>query len=113
MTTHTKQILYYLLLSGLLWRVAPSVQAREHEGLFELRTVKETDGLVTAEPRISQQELNKALIEYEKLIHLRSDQLQAFMQENRITAQTSIVAAIMPGGLIYLAVRQSRLNNAS
>ena len=113
MTTHTKHILFYLLLSGLLWGVGASVQAGEHEGLFELRTVKETDGLVTAEPRISQQELNKALIESEKLIHLRSDQLQAFMQENRITAQTSIVAAIMPGGLIYLAVRQSRLNNAS
>ena|GEM_PF-5081689 len=98
---------------SFLWAIGTFTQAAEYKGLFGLHTVKNTDGLFTAEPRISQQELNNALVESKQLISVRSHNIEEFMEENRITTQTGVVAAVMPGGLIYLAVRQARLSAAN
>lgn len=98
---------------SFLWAIGTFTQAAEHKGLFELHTVENADGLFTAEPRISQQELNNALVENKQLISIRSHNIEEFIEENGITAQTGVVAAIMPGGLIYLAVRQARLSAAN
>jgi hypothetical protein len=113
MKTHKTHALFHIFLLGLLWSASMSVTAAEREGLFELRTVKNHDGLVTAEPSISQQELNKALAESRHLISVRSHKLEEYIEENRITAKTGIVAAVMPGGLIYLALRKAQLSNAN
>lgn len=109
MTTHKTYALFHILLPGLLWSVGSIAAAQP----FELHTVKKCDGLVTAEPRISQQALNDALSEGRQLIRLRSHKLEEYIEENRITAKTSVMAAVMPGGLIYLAVRKARLSDAS
>ncbi|WP_126453148.1 hypothetical protein [Sulfuriflexus mobilis] len=93
--------------------MATATAAAEREGLFELHMVRMADGLVTAEPKLSQQELDDALAECRHLIHARSHRLEDYIEENRITAKTGIVAAVMPGGLIYLAVRKSQLNDAN
>lgn len=113
MRTHKTHALFYLFLLGLLWAVGITAPAAERQDLFELRTVREHDGLVTAEPRISQQELNNALAESRYLLNVRSHKLEEFIEENRITAKTGVVAAVMPGGLIYLAVRKARLSEAN
>lgn len=111
-------MLFRILLLGLLWSVGLTAPAAERQGvseprLFELHTVKEHDGLVTAEPRISQLELNNALAEGKHLLSVRSHKLEEFIEENRITAKTGVVAAVMPGGLIYLAVRKAKLSEAN
>ena len=113
MKTQKTHALFHILLLGLLWSVGTTVNAADQEGLFELRLMKTSDGLVTAEPRISQQELNDALIENQHLIKVRSQKLEEYIEENKITAKTGVVAAIMPGGLIYLAVRQAQLSSAN
>jgi hypothetical protein len=113
MRTHKIHALFHILLLSFLWAIGTFTQAAEHEGLYNLHTVKNADGLVTVEPRISQQELNNALIESKQLISTRRHNLESFIAENRITAQTGAIAAVMPGGLIYLAVRQARLSSAN
>jgi hypothetical protein len=113
MRTHNTHTLFHLLVLGLLWSVGITTLAAEQQVLFELRTVKAHDGLVTAEPRISQQELNNALAESRHLLSVRRHKLEAFIEANRITARTGVVAAVMPGGLVYLAVRKARLSNAN
>ena len=93
--------------------MSTNASAAEHESLFELHNVEMYDGLVTAEPKISQQALNNALAETRYMIGIRSQRLEAFIDDNRITANTGIMAAIMPGGLIYLALRKANLHEAN
>lgn len=113
MRTHKTHALFHIFLLGLLSTMSTAVPAAERDGLFELYTVKNHDGLVTAEPRISQQELNDVLVENKYLINVRRHKLEVFIEENRITANTGIMAAIMPGGLIYLALRKANLHEAN
>lgn len=113
MKTQKTYALFHILLLGLLWAAGPTTAAAEREGLFDLQMVETHDGLITAEPSISQQALNNALTECKYLISVRSQKLEEYIEENRITAKTGVVAAIMPGGLIYLAVRKAGLIEAS
>ena len=113
MKTHNTHALFHILLLSLLWAVGTTANAADQEGLFDLRLMKMSDGLVTAEPSISQQELNNALTDCKHLINVRSQKLEEYIEENRITAKTGVVAAIMPGGLVYLALRKASLNEAS
>lgn len=113
MKTRKTHALFHILLPGLLWTIGMTANAADQEGLFELRLMKTNDGLVTAEPRISQQALNNALAESQHLISVRSQKLEEYIEENRITAKTGVMAAIMPGGLVYLAIRKANLNNAT
>lgn len=78
-----------------------------------LQSVKSSDGLITHEPRISQTDLNDALIENKYLLNVQTNELKKFIAKNDISAQTNIMAAIMPGGLIYLAWKKTQLSNAS
>lgn len=113
MRTHKTYALCHILLLGLMWAVGITALAAEPERLFELRMVNSPDGLVTAEPGISQQALNKALAESEHLINTRSHKLEVFIEENRITAKTGVMAVVMPGGLVYLAWRKTQLLSAN
>lgn len=105
--------LFHILLLGLLCTTGISVTAAERGDLFKLDMVENSDGLVINEPRISQQELNDALIENKYLVNVRSNKLIEFIEENRITAKTGVMAAVMPGGLIYLAWRKTQLSEAN
>ena len=78
-----------------------------------MQKVKNCDDLIVMEPRISQQQLNDALIENKYLVNVRSNKLKEFIEENRITAKTGVLAAVMPGGLVYLAWRKTQLNEAN
>lgn len=113
MRTYKTHALLHILLLTLLWSIGITAPAAERKNLFELHTVTKHDGLMTAEPSISQQELNNVLAESKHLLSLRSHKLEEFIEENRITANTGIMAAVMPGGLIYLAVRKAKLNEAN
>jgi len=113
MTTQKTYALFHILRLGLLWAIGTTANAANQESLFDLHLVKMSDGLVTAEPRISQQELNNALTDCKHLISMRSQKLEEYIEENRITAKTGVIAAIMPGGLIYLAVRKASLSDAN
>jgi hypothetical protein len=118
MRTHKTHAPFHILLLGLLWTIGITASAADRQGtleprLFELHTVKEHDGLVTAEPRISQKELNHVLAESKHLLSVRSHKLEEYIEENRITGKTGVMAAVMPGGLIYLAVRKARLSEAN
>lgn len=112
MKTQKTHALFQLFLLSLLWAASTELVAAGRGGLLELHMVQRPDGLMTAEPRISQHELNKALVENHHLVKVRSQKLEDYIEENKITAKTGVVAAIMPGGLIYLAVRKARLSEA-
>lgn len=113
MKTQKTHALFHILLLSLLWSVATNTAAAGREDLLDRHMIKHHDGLVTAELRISQQELNNALTDCKHLISVRSQKLEEYIKENRITAKTGVIATIMPGGLIYLAVRKASLNDAS
>lgn len=113
MKTQKSHALFHIFLLGLLCAVSTELVAAEGERLFGLHMMQRPDGLITAEPRISQHELNKALVENHHLVSVRSQKLENYIEENKITANTGVVAVIMPGGLIYLALRKARLNDAN
>ena len=87
--------------------------AAEDDNSLELQWIKSSDGFVTNEPRISQAELNDALIENKYLLNVQTNELSIFIAENDISTQTNIMAAIMPGGLIYLAWKRTQLSHAN
>lgn len=113
MKTQKTHALFHILLLSLLWCVATDAAAAGREDQLDRHMIKHHDGLVTAELRISQQELNNALVESQHLISVRRQKLEEYIEENKITAKTGVVAAIMPGGLIYLALRNAQLSSAN
>lgn len=113
MKTQKSHALFHILSLSLLWAVSTELVAAGREGPFDLQMVQRPDGLMTAEPRISRHDLNQALVENHHLVNVRSQKLEDYIEENKITARTGVLAAIMPGGLIYLAVRKSQLSSAN
>ena len=113
MKTQKTHALFHILLLSLLCTIAGTATASERADIFELHMSVGSDGLVTNEPQISQQQLNDALIENKYLINVRSNKLKEFIEENQITTKTGIIAAVMPGGLIYLALRKAGLSDAN
>jgi len=70
-----------------------------------------SDGLAIQQPSISQTEILNTLTQAHRLLTAQGQKAKTVVTEHD-TGNNIVVAAIMPGGLIYLAYQQNKLKNA-
>jgi len=85
--------------------------AEEVKHVFKTQINIGSDGLAIQQPTISQTEILKTLTQAHHLLSQKGLDAEKIITENNASANIAI-AAIMPGGLIYLAYKQSKLSGA-
>ncbi len=111
--TQTKrtQRLSILLIGFLSLFTAVQASAEEGQHVFNTQVHIGSDGLAIQQPTITQTEILKTLSQAHHLLTKKIDNAQKVISENN-TGKNMAVAAIMPGGLIYLAYKQSKVSSA-
>lgn len=92
--------------------VAPVANAADQPPLYELQMVMAADGLTIGMPVISHKQLNLALTDARGLLSAQADALALYIEDNRPSGNGTLMAIIIPGGLLYLAYRQGLVVNA-
>ena len=101
-----------ILLVGLVSLFSTfQANADERKLVFNTQIHIGSDGLAIQQPMISQTEILKTLTQAHQLLTKQGDDAQKIISENN-SGTNMAVAAIMPGGLIYLAYKQSKLSGA-
>jgi len=70
-----------------------------------------SDGLAIQQPVISQTEILNTLTQAHRLLSEKGQAAKTVVEEHD-AGKNMVVAAIMPGGLLYLAYQQSKVNTA-
>ena len=109
MMTHSKSGIFTLLLLALLY--TPIASANE-QPLYELEMVTADDGITVGLPVIDRQQLNQALADARVLLTAENHRLEQYIEDNRPSTNGTVIALIMPGGLMYLAYRQGIVASA-
>jgi len=85
--------------------------AAEQSNIYTTQIHIDSDGLAVQQPTISQTEILNTLTQAHRLLTAQGQEAELVVKENNLGGNM-VVAAIMPGGLIYLAYQQSKLTNA-
>lgn len=101
-------VLFIGLFSSLL---TSQINAADEQQIFNTQIYLGSDGLGIQQPSISQTEILKTLSQAHLLLTQQGDDAQKTITENSVTGNIAM-AAIIPGGLIYLAYKQSKISNA-
>jgi len=110
---HTKPSrLFLVLMIGLLGLLTNSqASAEEATQVFNTQTHISSDGLAIQQPMISQPDILKTLTQAHKLLSQQGQQAQKIINEND-SGKNIVIAAIMPGGLLYLAYQKNKVASA-
>jgi Tfp pilus assembly PilM family ATPase len=63
-------------------------------------------------PAVSSHELSRRIRAHRAALKQREQQLTRYLVENRLDAKDTLITIIMPGGLLYAAVRKGNLEQA-
>ena len=96
-----------LALALLVCSYAGGAFASE-DGMYSLETVKACDGFTTRQPTISDYELREAVTESQRYLSKEEDALKADLNKHREAGNNIVLAAIMPGGMLYLAYHKGQ-----
>ena len=99
----------FIGLLGLL--MSTHVIAEQSDNIYSTQIHIGSDGLAILQPSISQTEILDTLIQAHRLLTAQGVMAKAIVEEHD-SGKNMIVAAIMPGGLIYLAYKQGKFENA-
>jgi len=88
-----------------------SIVAAEEQSLFNTHIHIGNDGLAVQHPVISQTEILNTLTQAHRLLSLQSEKAQSIIAKDS-SGSNMIFAAIIPGGLIYLAFQRSKIAKA-
>lgn len=106
--THKCVICLFLLVASL----PVMVQANETSKSFSLETIQHKDGFMIQQPTISTGQLQIALNETERFIENKTRLLEKDVNEHREAGNNLVLAAIMPGGMLYLAYHKGQQSAA-
>lgn len=107
---HTHLIAKLLLgLLGILMSVSATAEQTAH--IYDTQVHIDRDGLAIQQPSISQTEILNTLTQAHHLLTAQGQQAKTIVAEYD-SGSNMLVAAIMPGGLIYLAYQQNKFENA-
>ena len=85
--------------------------AEQTNDIYSTQIHIDNDGLAVLQPSISQTEILNTLTQAHRLLTAQGFMAKAIIDEND-AGKNMIVAAIMPGGLLYLAYKQGKVENA-
>jgi len=85
--------------------------AADQYNIYNTQIHIDSDGLAVQQPTISQTEILNTLTQAHRLLTDQGQKAKTVVTEHN-TEGNMVVAAIMPGGLIYLAYQQSKLKAA-
>ena len=116
MKMRKQENLTYRLLSGLFIAMAGmlmTVQANAEQtpDVYNTQVHIDSDGLAIQQPTISQTEILDTLTQAHRLLTQQGQEARTVVKEHN-AGNNMVVAAIMPGGLIYLAYQQNKFENA-
>jgi len=113
MTTTQPHIIFLtrLLVAGLLGFLSFHAQAEQPSNIFKTQVHIDSDGLAIQQPIISQTEILQTLTQAHRLLSAQGQKAKTVVDEHN-AEKNMVVAAIMPGGLIYLAYQQSKMDKA-
>ena len=107
METLTQKFVIFFFL--LLASVPVIVQADStHDSGFSLETVQSDDGFVTRQPTISTRQLQESMAETEHYLANKTSSLEKSVNDHRKAGNNLIIAAVMPGGLLYMAYHKGQ-----
>ena len=101
-----------MIIIGLV-TLFTSIQAGAEEAaqVFNTQTHIGSDGLAIQQPVISQTDILKTLTQAHFLLSQQGQDAQTIISENN-SSQNMVIAAIMPGGLLYLAYQKNKVASA-
>lgn len=110
-TQKTLQQMAITLIGLLAVFMTLNVKADEKPAVFNTQIHIGSDGFAIQQPVISQTEILGSLTLAHRLLSKQSKNAKKIIREND-TSKNMTIAAFMPGGLIYLAYKQSKLSSA-
>jgi len=110
---HTKltQLLPVIMIGLVTLLTSIQANAEQAEAVFNTQIHIGSDGLAIQQPVISQTEILKTLTQAHLLLSQQGQDAQTIIKEND-NRKNMVIAAIMPGGLIYLAYQKNKVANA-
>ncbi len=102
--THKFVIFLFLMLASL----PVVVQAGSADNGFSLETVQSEDGFITRQPAISVARLQESVAETEHYLADKTSNLEKSVTSHRKHGNNLVLAAVMPGGLLYLAYHKGQ-----
>jgi len=113
MTTTQPHILSLtrLLIAGLFGLLSVHAIAGQPANIYKTQVHIDSDGLAIQQPTISQTEILQTLTQAHRLLTAQGQKAKTVVDEHD-SGKNMVVAAIMPGGLIYLAYQQSKIDSA-
>jgi len=69
-------------------------------------------GFYTALPAVNNNQLIDLLRLYRAALEQREEEVSRYLEENRLDTKDMLITVIMPGGLVYAAVRKANLEEA-
>ncbi|MCK4743003.1 MAG: hypothetical protein KAT25_04225 [Sulfuriflexus sp.] len=99
----------FIGLLGLL--VSTHTIAGQSDNIYSTQIHIGSDGLAILQPSISQTEILDTLTQAHRLLTAQEVMAKAIVDEHD-AGKDMIVAAIMPGGLLYLAYKKGKFENA-
>lgn len=109
MQTHSHKLL--LILGMLLSCLTLTAQAAEN-GIYSLETIQAADGFITSQPSINHYQLERVLEETDRYLLRKQTELKKSISEHSEAGENIFLAAIMPGGLLYLAYHKGQQSSA-
>lgn len=97
------------MLFGLLLSVHAT--AEQSTNIYTTQIHIDNDGLAIQQPSISQTEILSTLTQAHRLLSAQEIVAKTIVEEHD-AGKNMVVAAIMPGGIIYLAYKQGKFENA-
>ena len=92
---------------------SPAVDPAATDALNRDWTPTENEGgFYTALPAVNNKQLVGLLRNYQEALTQREQEITRYLDENRLDTADVLITVIMPGGLIYAAVRKANLEEA-
>jgi len=103
--SHKLLICLGLLFSGL------SLSAHA-DSIYKLSAVQSSDGYITQQPTISAYQLERVLEDADSYLQGKQSNLEQKVSKHKDAGENVILAAIMPGGLLYMAYHKGQQSSA-
>lgn len=111
----------YFYLAAFVAIMAAAVPALAETAVDPAATASQTrnwtpteneGGFYTALPAVNNKQLVGLLRNYQEALTQREQEITRYLDENRLDTADVLITVIMPGGLIYAAVRKANLEEA-
>jgi len=110
-TNLNHRLITHLFIGLLGLFISTQTIAEQSNDIYSTQIHIDADGLAVLQPSISQTEILNTLTQAHRLLTAKGFMAKAIIDEHD-AGNNMIVAAIMPGGLLYLAYKQGKVENA-